>query len=112
MRTNKYNEIKLGEDNKVISFEELHLISNQNKDKFNRNVWTEKALKEDPSFKDWKMIITPIMEHNYHLGEPTESHLRCKITTGKDDLSSFWLQDMTFEQWDSLRTFKECGING
>ena len=111
MKTNKDNEIKFGKDNRVISFEELHLISTQNKGKFNRNVWTEKVLEKDPSMKNWEMIITPLMEHNYHLGEPIEPHLRCAITTGKELFGDYLLQDISFEQWNSLRTYKECGIN-
>lgn len=102
---------------KLISFEELNMISNLNKDKFNRNIWTEKIVEDIPQIKGWNMFIIPIMEHNHHLGEETEPHLRCRIEHGlelvttddkmKEKYNGMWIQDISMNQWNSLREFNE-----
>lgn len=114
LKNGNKNSIKPNnEEMKVISFEELNLISNQNKDRFNRNINTEKVVGDIPEFKGWNMLIQPIMEHNHHLGKETEPHLRCRIHHGigivsKDEESTnkydgMWIQDISFNQWESLR---------
>ena len=98
---------------KLISFGELHLLSTKNNEKFNRNVWTEKLIEEVPELKDWNMLVSVVLIHEHHLGKKVDPHYRCMIHTGIDELnlmkntnhkmSPMFLQDMSFEQFESLR---------
>ena len=94
----------------LISFEDLCKISDENTGRFNQNVDTPKVLKKHPQLKKgWNMLIRPIMEHHHFLGKRVKTHLRCMITHGLDILTQksenhgHWLQDISFEQWESLK---------
>ena len=60
--------------NKLIGFMDLHKIS-ENKDKLNRNIHTDKILKEDPNVINQKFLLLNLMEHK-HFGKKVEPHYR------------------------------------
>ena len=83
---------------KLISFEELHKFSLENKDKLNRNIWTEEILKKDPKVINQKFLLMNLMEHKHAFGKKVEPHYR--TMTHYD--GNLLFQDLTKEQWDSL----------
>jgi len=83
---------------KLISFEELHKFSLENKDKLNRNIWTEEILKKDPKVINQKFLLMNLMEHKHAFGKKVEPHYRT-MTHYEGNLL---FQDLTKEQWDSL----------
>jgi len=84
--------------NKLIGFMDLHKISLENKDKLNRNILTEKILKEDPNVINQKFLLLNLMEHKHAFGKKVEPHYR--TMTHYD--GNLLFQDLTKEQWDSL----------
>lgn len=99
---------------KQISFNELTKISNSNFGKYNRNVDVEKVIKKLPQFRNWNMVCTTVMIHEHYMGEEIEPHYRCYIINDRDSLPSLsedekslvgelWIQDMSFEQYESLK---------
>lgn len=106
---------------KLISFEELRLLSNQNFGKYNRNINWENILRDVPNIQNWNMLIKPLMVHEHFMGERIETHLRCVITHGISLLTTDkeirnkycvpWFQDLSFEQWGMLREFKKTNEN-
>jgi|TARA_R100000030_G_scaffold63207_2_gene47894 hypothetical protein len=83
---------------KLISFEELHKFSLENKDKLNRNIWTEEILKKDPKVINQKFLLMNLMEHKHAFGKKVEPHYRT-MTHYEGNLL---FQDLTKEQWNSL----------
>ena len=83
---------------KLISFEELHKFSLENKDKLNRNIWTEEILKKDPKVINQKFLLLNLMEHKHAFGKKVEPHYRT-MTHYEGNLL---FQDLTKEQWNSL----------
>jgi hypothetical protein len=83
---------------KLISFEELHKFSLENKDKLNRNIWTEEILKKDPKVINQKFLLMNLMEHKHAFGKKVEPHYR--TMTHYD--GNLLFQDLTKEQWNSL----------
>jgi len=84
--------------NRLITFSQLHEISNENKDKLNRSIWTEKLLEEKPDIKNQVLPCQFVMEHHHAFGEPVETHIRTMVFHGNEVM----YQDMTKEQWNSL----------
>ena len=87
-------------DYRVISFEKLHQLSTENKDKFNQNVWTEKILESHPNMKGRNLIVQKIMEHNHHRGVEVKPHLRTIVMS--DVYKGTLIQDMSYEQFENL----------
>ena len=83
---------------KLISFEELHKFSLENKDKLNRTIWTEEILKKDPKVINQKFLLMNLMEHKHAFGKKVEPHYRT-MTHYEGNLL---FQDLTKEQWNSL----------
>ena len=83
---------------KLISFEELHKFSLENKDKLNRNIWTEEILKKDPKVINQKFLLMNLMEHKHAFGKKVEPHYRTMTHYNGNLL----FQDLTKEQWNSL----------
>ena len=88
------------ENFRVISFEKLHELSTENKEKFNQNVWTEKLLENHPNQKGRKLIVQKMMEHRHHRGVEVKPHLRTRIIS--DVYDDLMLQDMSYEQFENL----------
>lgn len=83
---------------KLVSFDQLHQISIENKDKLNRSIWTEKILEENPQVKDMIFQLNFVMEHHHHLGKRVEPHYRTMCGYNGNIL----FQDVTIEQWNNL----------
>jgi len=83
---------------KTVRFEDLHKISRENSNRFNRNVWTEKVQEDIPSVRTVKMSV--LMGHHYHRGRTTTPHYRCLVKV--DGISQGLYQDLTEQQWKSL----------
>lgn len=84
---------------KLVSFDQLHHISTENKDKLNRSIWTEKLLEENPNVKNEQFLLLKVLEHHHHLGKPVDTHYRTMTHYNGHLL----FQDVTIEQWNNLK---------
>jgi hypothetical protein len=95
------NQRSTGTSNvKLISFELLDKLSNENYGRYNQNVWTEKILEKFPMLRESKVILKKVLDHHDFMGNSTEHHYRCIVYI--QNHSEFLLQDVSIEQWNSI----------
>lgn len=86
-------------EKKFTSFDGLKRLSDENFERFNRNIdyqYFEKKYDITPNiFK-----ITILGEHTHLMGSPTENHYRCLVSHPK--ISEVMIQDISFDQWDRI----------
>jgi len=74
----------------------LKKISDENYERFNRNVDYEEIKKQYIELQPPFFKITKLMEHSTFMGLPTEKHFRCFLSP--PDISYPILQDISIEQ--------------
>ncbi len=87
-------------EKKYISFDELKRISDENFERFNRNVDYEQIEREHFDIRPPFFKITKLMEHSTFVGSPSEKHFRCLVLHPK--ISEVMIQDISLEQWDRI----------
>ncbi|GMQ33520.1 hypothetical protein [Algoriphagus taiwanensis] len=86
-------------EKKYISFDGLKRLSDENFERFNRNIDYEN-FEKNHEIKPNIFKMTILAEHSYSMGSPTENHYRCLVT--HPNISEILIQDISVEQWDRI----------
>lgn len=85
---------------KLLSFEGIKKLSNENVGKFNRNVDYQELERNYNGLDEYNFELIRVMDHNHFQGKPIQKHYRCLIIHPK--IKESFIQDVSIHQWDSL----------
>lgn len=94
-------EVTNSTNERLISFNELRRISDENFGRFNRNVNHEVIQSNHPDIEDSFFSINRLIEHFHFMGESTEKHYRCLVQHPMISVGMY--QDVSLGQWESIQ---------